>query len=256
MITENQIHSLAKRWEIDQITVMREYLQILFLFYLYAQRKSDKIFFKGGTAIRFLFGSFRFSEDLDFTGTLGSDEIIGLFNNACSDLSREIPAVEIENFKKKRNSIVSRIRYTPKPDIYPMGIHLEISIRERPITKAASHIETLLPISPYPIVTHLEGEEIMAEKIRAMLKRAKGRDLFDLWYLLSKEVKPNWDMIKKKMEFYNDTATLADVVSAVKAFNQKKLFDDLAKFLPRAQRKAIPGLKENILVKLGRFTVT
>ena len=96
----------------------------------------------------------------------------------------------------------------------------------------------------------------MAEKIRALLKRAKGRDLFDLWYLLTKEVKLNWDMVKKKMEFYNDAATLTDLVSAVKAFNQKKLFDDLAKFLPRAQRKTIPGLKENILEKLGRFAVT
>jgi len=33
--------------------------------------------------------------------------------------------------------------------------------------------------TPIPFVTHLSTEEILSEKIRAILKRAKARDLFD-----------------------------------------------------------------------------
>lgn len=43
------------------------------------------------------------------------------------------------------------------------------------------------PISPYPLVVHLSKEELLAEKIRALFVRGKPRDLFDLWFLLTKK---------------------------------------------------------------------
>ena len=253
MITKRQIYSLSKRWNIDQITIIREYIQILFLSYLYKLKNSDKIFFKGGTAIRFLYGSFRFSEDLDFTSILVPKEVVSLFNTAISNLNQEIPKVLIENFKVKKNSIISRIKYRADKDTHPLGIHLEISIRERPFTKEASQIETLFPISPYPIVTHLSAEEILSEKIRAILKRAKAWDLFDIWFLMSKGVSLNWDMVGKKMEFYGEAITFEELISKINRFDPKGLFEDLAKFLPRDQRKIIPHLKNNIVKKLNEI---
>lgn len=250
MITERQIYSLSKRWNIDQITIIREYLQILFLSYLYKLKNSDKVFFKGGSAIRFLYGSFRFSEDLDFTSLLVPKEVISLFNKAISNLNQEIAKVLIENFKVKKYSIISRIKYEADKDTHPLGIHLEISIREKPFTKEVSQIETLFPISPYPIITHLSAEEILSEKIRAILKRAKARDLFDVWFLLSKGVSLNWGMVEKKMEFYGEGVTFEGLISKMNRFDPKGLFEDLAKFLPRDQRKIIPHLKNNVIKKL------
>lgn len=250
MITERQIYSLSRRWNIDQVTIIREYIQLLFLSYLYKLRNSDKIFFKGGTAIRFLYGSFQFSEDLDFTSILVPNEITSLFNTAVSNLNQEVPKVLIENFKSKKNSIISRLKYISKENTHPLGIHLEISIREDPFTKEASQIETLFPISPYPIVSHLSAEEMLSEKIRAILKRRKGRDLFDIWFLMSKEVSLNWDMVGKKMDFYAENVTFEDLISKINTFAQKELFQDFAKFLPRDQRKIIPNLKNNTIKKL------
>ena len=252
MISEKQIYSLSKQWNIDQITVIREYLQILLLSYLYKLKDSDKIFFKGGTAIRLLYGSFRFSEDLDFTSMLIPQKAISLFKKAVSNLTQEMPQVSIENFREKKNSIISRIKYVAKENAYPLGIHLEISIREKPLTKETSQIETLFPISPYPIINHLGAEEILSEKIRAILKRSKGRDLFDIWFLMSKEVSLNWDMVEKKMKFYREDVVFEDLLSKIDSFGQKRLFQDLAKFLPRDQRKIIPDLKTNVLKKLSR----
>ena len=250
MITEAQIHSLSRRWGIDQVTIMREYLQILFLSHLYGLARSDKVFFKGGTAIRFLKASFRFSEDLDFTSTLPPEQVAVLFGRAVFGLSREAEGVGIEKFKVKKNSIISRIKHKAGKNAHSLGIHLEISVREKPLTKKVSQIETLLPISPYPIITHLSDEEILSEKVRALLKRAKGRDLFDVWFLMTKEVKLNWNMVEKKMKFYGEGADFGHLVSKIQLFDEKKLVQDLAKFLPRRQRKLIPDLQANVIKRL------
>ena len=250
MITEKQISSLAEHWNIDQVTIMREYLQILLLSYLYKLKNSDKLFFKGGSAIRLIYGAFRFSEDLDFTSALESGSTISLFDKAVSNLRQELPEVKTESFEKKQNSIVSRIKYFPAKNAYPLGIHLEISIREKPLTKETSQIETLFPISPYPIINHLSAEEILSEKIRAILKRTKGRDLFDAWFLMSKGIRLNWSMVKKKMEFYGEKISLEKLVSKINKINQNDLVQDLAKFLPRKQRDMIPKLKDAVIKKL------
>lgn len=63
MLDEEACKNLAKELKIDLFTVWREYLQLLFLKYFYAGKNTEKVYFRGGTALRFLFGSFRFSED-------------------------------------------------------------------------------------------------------------------------------------------------------------------------------------------------
>ena len=47
-MTVLQIETLAKDYSIDTFSIIREYLQLLFLNYLYQQKESDKICFKGG----------------------------------------------------------------------------------------------------------------------------------------------------------------------------------------------------------------
>ena len=42
MITKKQIEDLSKHFQIDEFTIMREYLQILFLTYLYGEKEEDE----------------------------------------------------------------------------------------------------------------------------------------------------------------------------------------------------------------------
>ena len=58
--------SLANKQEIDAYTILREYIQIRFLDIFFRVVKPNNIF-QRGTALRLLYGSERFSEDLDFT---------------------------------------------------------------------------------------------------------------------------------------------------------------------------------------------
>jgi len=67
MITKAQLSDLSRKYKINEATILREYVQFYLLSRLYTHKESQKIFFKGGTAIHFIYKSPRFSEDLDFT---------------------------------------------------------------------------------------------------------------------------------------------------------------------------------------------
>src|SRR3989338_3631770 len=68
MITQDAIKKLATQYRTSEFpNIVREYFQHLFLSQLYRLENSDNILFKGGTALRIIYGSPRFSEDLDFS---------------------------------------------------------------------------------------------------------------------------------------------------------------------------------------------
>jgi predicted nucleotidyltransferase component of viral defense system len=68
MIEKRQVQKLAQTWQTTVDNVVREYFQQLFLSRLYQEHGSEGLLFKGGTALRVIWQSPRFSEDLDFTG--------------------------------------------------------------------------------------------------------------------------------------------------------------------------------------------
>jgi predicted nucleotidyltransferase component of viral defense system len=76
MISADVITKLSRKYQTTELNVRREYVQHLFLAYFYQQPQAKAIFFKGGTALRIVYGSPRFSEDLDFSSTLHSREEI------------------------------------------------------------------------------------------------------------------------------------------------------------------------------------
>src|SRR5581483_4538838 len=67
---------LAQRNRIGLQPQERDYIQHLFLYLLYTAPRREKVgfHFKGGTAIRIVYGSPRFSEDLDFNSDLTLEE--------------------------------------------------------------------------------------------------------------------------------------------------------------------------------------
>ena len=109
MITQEQIKELAKKFQIDEFSIMREYIQLLFLKYLYEQKKSENIFFKGGTAIHLLYHSFRFSEDLDFTALEIPQKIEKLINEIMIRLEKEIGDLSLSDNASKDNSLSKTI---------------------------------------------------------------------------------------------------------------------------------------------------
>jgi len=250
MLTQEQIRDLANKYQIDQYTILREYFQLVFLKYLYLSKASENVFFKGGTAIHFLFGSFRFSEDLDFTCKMTSDQLQHLLIATMEQLNAEAPHLHLSGPEDQKNAITALIKYSEGVK-HPLTVRLEFSLREKPLTRQISPIETSFPVSPYPLVVHLSVEELMAEKIRALLMRAKGRDLFDLWLLLSKNIEIKPDYVQKKMSWYNKEYHPQDILNKIKHFPENKLEQDLGKFLPKHYRHFIKQIKPELIQKLS-----
>jgi len=253
MITQEQIHELAKKKRIDGATILREYLQILFLKELYARKESQKIYFKGGTLIHLVLYGTRFSMDLDFTSELSSEIIKGVLNRILKILTLEVPGVSIKPSRKKIHHSFSVIfTYLPDDQNVPLNISLDYSLREKPIKKPITTIvKTDFPIVGLPIILHLDWEEILAEKIRAIFTRGKGRDLYDLYFLRYKNIPIDWKMVNEKMKFYSNLRLKVDeayLIKVIESFNELKLRMDLAQFLPKPEReKLLPILKTELL---------
>jgi len=250
MLDRDIAQNLAEELKIDLFTIYREYLQLLFLKYFYNQKETDKIFFKGGTALRFLFGSFRFSEDLDFTSLIIGEKIRKIVPNTLKDFKKEIEEINFKEEKGPANSFSGRIIQKLEELRIPVSVRLDFSFREKPFYTDISSIETIFPISPYPQVAHFKIEEILAEKIRAILTRLRGRDIFDLWFILSKKILIDWELVNKKMALYKKKTNRKELIRVIKDFSQEEIKSDLTRFLPLSHRKLVKEIKELTLDKL------
>ncbi len=249
MLTPDQVSELAKRFHIDPASVVREYLQVLFLAHLSRNPEAAQWHFKGGTAIRLLGNSFRFSEDLDFTVTSSQKEAGLLVHQVIPSVKQEIPEVSYRHLRHGTEAMAGQIRYAPPSLKYPLVVQLQCSLRERPRLPKTSLLETAYPV-PYPWVRHLDWPEILAEKVRASLIRGKGRDLFDLWFLLTKGIPLDWSLIRFKMRLYHRSASLKDLVSAIERMESERLMRDLGPFLPQEHRRLPRELKSRTLAQL------
>jgi len=250
MLSEDNARELSRRLNIDLFTVYREYLQLLFLKYFYEQKETDRVFFKGGTALRFLYESFRFSEDLDFTSLLSKEGLKMLVEKAVKSLGRELEDVRFKTEGAHPLSFGGRLFQDLSMFKFPMTVRLDFSFREKPVRTDVSMIETQFPLSPYPRVSHLAVEEMMAEKIRAIATRVRGRDVFDLWFLLSKKVSIDWEIVGRKMEIYDETVNAEKLFGLIERTPVDEIRNDLKRFLPVSHRAMVGDLRESTLKKL------
>ncbi len=234
MISKEQIEKLAKYYQIDQFTIIREYLQLLFLSYLYQQKEGKDIYFKGGTAIRLLFGSPRFSEDLDFSTTLDKKMIKKIVYKTEKLLNQEIETIKIYQLYSGKETERYRIKYQGREIKYPLVIRLDFHRVKKIEKKEVSPLMTKFPIVFFPIICHLPKEIILKEKLQALSTRAKGRDFFDVWFLMKKGVKVEGDFNKKV------------ILQKIQSLSEKKLKRELDKFLPLPQRQVVDLLKKEL----------
>lgn len=240
-MTDSQITDLTKLFRIDRFTIFREYLQLVFLSHLYAQVQAGQVYFKGGTAIHLLFDSPRFSEDLDFSTTLSPTGASQLIGKTGAEMRREIPEIKILLWHRGKWGKRFKLIYKSADFKYPTAIRIDVSF-EKPFRPVASPLVTRFPITLFPVVSHLAAEEILAEKTRALLARAKGRDVFDLWFLMSKNIAIDQDLVAKKI---GRKTFLPGLRRKIANFPDKKLRLDLDQFLPSPMRKIV-DLKQRL----------
>lgn len=246
MLTINQVKELSKLLKINNSVVIREYVQLLFLKELYDEKYSENVFFKGGTAIRLVLGGTRFSEDLDFTVN-GNRENFDLF---IKKFFKKL--TKLYGFSLKKRETITGESYLLTADSsisdYKIFVNLDFSFREKILTPVRAIITTNYPVIFTSFVNYLSQEEILAEKIRAIMTRDKGRDIYDLWFLLSKNVPVVGKMVKEKLAYYDIRDFSPDqLVARIEKFSKEKFILDLRPFTPINEREKLADFFDYII---------
>lgn len=207
MLTKTQIQRMAQRNGIGMQVQERDYLQHLLLWILYS--RSQALIYKGGTALRMVYGGNRYSEDLDFNGPSDVAVLQSLWQEIITRLRDfGIPA-------ERRSEWTSDAGYSF--DVSFQGplydgrtrskgkVRVDVNRRQEEVT-----VRRELVMSEYDdvrpfVVTVLAPEHLLAEKTRALLVRGKPRDLYDMWLMLNQGVRLDDALIERKLALYGMT---------------------------------------------------
>jgi hypothetical protein len=192
-----------------KLNTMREYLQAYILRIMHDEGLFRSAAFLGGTALRFLYGLPRFSEDLDFSST-GKQEVP--FAALLKKIASELPAsgydaAVVFDDKKTEKAVNSAfIKFSGlmfEAGLSPLKsqkFSIKIEIDTRPPKGAVLATQIVNKYFPISFLSY-EVESLFAGKLHALLSRryAKGRDYFDLGWYLSK-----WKGMEPNLEFLNN----------------------------------------------------
>lgn len=189
--------------------ILKEYLQLVILDYLSSTPYIRKMAFIGGTNLRLVKGIDRFSEDLDFDcKDLSKEEFIEMTDGVIQFL--KLSGLRVEAKDKESSKLIAFRRNIHFPELlFDLGMsgHRE----ERFLIKVESQDQGIY----YPsIITNIKGYGfffpfpvpsdgvLCSMKIAAMLARSKGRDFYDLMFLLAQS-KPDYDFLSKRCGIHN-----------------------------------------------------
>ena len=135
MITLETLDKLARQFQTGVFpNIVREYFQHVFLGELYKLPEAEKLLFKGGTALRMIYGSPRFSEDLDFS-LFGVPQnqtesfVEGLFVNVLAKIERVGIKVEIGAKSNATTGGYFGVATFKMFEYQPLGVEINISGR-------------------------------------------------------------------------------------------------------------------------------
>ena len=180
VIAENQ----AKRLKIDIIQIVREFWETVILKGLFDSPDGKSLIFKGGTALRLVYGSPRFSEDLDFS--LTTDRLQGKFTLLIKKIVSPFPELVITDLEEKYYTYLGEIKITQDYLPSPFRIKVEISKRrERGYKFDLAMISS--PVSTVQCLCRVATlEQLYKDKLACLKDRAKSKDVFDMWYICQK----------------------------------------------------------------------
>lgn len=187
MITIEQIKILANKHQTTELNIKREYFQHVFLSYFYQQPQTSAIYFKGGTALRIFYQSPRFSEDLDFSSTIkDKSQIEQALLQTIYEVGKEAVKTELQEAKTTGGGYLANISFSNFGQA--IEVLVQISFRE---TRRVGEVITVISdfIPPYSVVG-LAQNQLVAEKIQALISRQKPRDFYDLYFLLRANLLP------------------------------------------------------------------
>lgn len=248
MITQDAIQKLATLHQTSGFpNIIREYFQHLFLSHLYKIEGAEHILFKGGTALKIIYNSPRFSEDLDFS-------IFGIEQRQQKDFIGSIFAKILVEIEKVGIKVELGSKPGPTSEGYygdatfkisdypPVAVSINISSRNGQDVKG--EVDSIAnDFVPTYNVLHLPQERLVEEKVfDALLKRGRARDFYDLYFIM-----------RKGMLSLDQKKRLTEVKNEIIADAKKVDFrDELGTFLPADQQAVIRDFSAMLERELSR----
>ena len=217
--------------------ILREYLQYKVLEILFNGPHANKLVFLGGTCLRIVHGNQRFSEDLDFDNLLLSESE---FTEISANISVQLHRMGYESETKlvAKGAYHCHIRF-PRL-LFAQGLsgyeeekiliqldtepqHFDYT-DEKPILNKFD-VFTKIASTPLPI--------LMAQKCYAILNRPrnKGRDFFDLVFLMGRNIAPDMAYLRQKLNIETPKVLKEHLLKRCHRLDMTAMAADVAPFL-------------------------
>lgn len=208
---------IAQNKAFDRMILM-EYIQCQTLEYLSRQPEAAGMAFIGGTCLRLVHGINRFSEDLDFDcKNLDQTRFLHLTDNLLTYLEKCGYKVEAKGKESNKLKAFRRSIYFPEL-LYSLNLSgyreqrflLKVETQDQGVdypfeTVFLNRCGFLFPLKVAPISV------LCAMKVMAVLNRGKGRDFFDLMFLLQR-TEPDYVFLEQKNGINNKAQLIMELI--------------------------------------------
>lgn len=255
VIKENpQASNLYKR------NLLKEYLQIYILDFIYSNEKYKDLVFYGGSCLSQCYSLPRLSEDLDFVDIQNKIDL----NMLADDTQKYFKEKTDLNMQVKRQKFRIYLKFPilkelglPKNRAETDFLYLKVEVFKKFnfCDNYKTEIKPLFKANKSLFVKTFDLSTMMSTKIRAVLNRkwektdkqgntlisVKGRDYFDLMWYLEKNIKPNFNCIDKTKNKKEIKKELLDNINQV---DIRSVALDLENFIDN--RAYLDNLENNI----------
>jgi predicted nucleotidyltransferase component of viral defense system len=227
--------------------IIREYLQYKVLEIIFETPYESKLSFLGGTCLRIVHNNNRFSEDLDFDNfNLSLSDFNAITIIVKQELERLGYDVEMRNVHKGAYHCYVRF-----PELlYNKGLsnHKEEKILIQLDTE--SHEFDYKPDQPilnkFDVFTQINVTPVdilLSQKFYAVInrKKNKGRDFFDIVFLLGQGQTPNYDYLRAKIDITNSDDLRSLMLEKCQKLDMGEMAADVKPFLfnPKDEKKIL-----------------
>lgn len=194
--------------------ILKEYLQILVLDFIYSHKDYSQLIFYGGSCLSHCFGLPRLSEDLDFVDLKKKIDLSKLAEDL-KDYFKKNTDLEVKTATQKfrvylKFPLLRELELAGKSESDVLFLKVEIFKGFDFCRGYKTEIIPLFKFNKTILVKTFDLPTLMATKIRAILHRkwektdkkgkttarVKGRDYFDLMWYLEKGIMPNFRCIE------------------------------------------------------------
>jgi predicted nucleotidyltransferase component of viral defense system len=230
--------------------IVREYLQFKILQAIFESAQASKLSFLGGTALRIVHGNSRFSEDIDLDNFGLSWQVFGELIQRVK-LFLELEGFLVETSMVAKDAFHCDLRF---PELlYDQGLsphqQEKILIQLDTVAQGYTYTPEIKILNKFDVFTEIRVTPLnvlLSQKIYTAVnrKRPKGRDFYDITFLLSK-TRPDFGFINQKMSISSPEGLREELLLKIEDFNFEALAGDVAPFLiAKEQVKRVVKFRE------------